>query len=103
LPAEGRKKFFDEGCSVTLTWKGLEIEFAKIQIALETLVLFCNKFTRMILVRRPRFQQDTHKTSPSWKLNAPSLDDNREIVAKSLATKVQLMGRACISFHLEKK
>jgi hypothetical protein len=96
LPAEGRKKFFDEGCSVTLTWKGLEIEFAKIQIALKTLVLFCNKFTRMI-------QQDTHKTSPSWKLNAPSLDDNREIVAKSLATKVQLMGRACISFHLEKK
>jgi len=50
LPAEGRKNFFDEGCSVTLTWKGLEIEFAKIQIALKTLVLFCNKFTRMILV-----------------------------------------------------
>jgi hypothetical protein len=26
------------------------------------------------------------------------MDDNREIVAKSVATKVQLMGQACIDF-----
>ncbi|XP_073268363.1 receptor-like protein 9DC3 [Populus alba] len=34
--------------SVTLAWKGLEIEFSKIQIALATLDLSCNKFTGKI-------------------------------------------------------
>ncbi|XP_073268364.1 receptor-like protein Cf-9 [Populus alba] len=34
--------------SVTLAWKGLEIEFSKIQIALATLNLSCNKFTGKI-------------------------------------------------------
>jgi len=34
--------------SVTLAWKGLEIEFSKIQIALTTLDLSCNKFTGKI-------------------------------------------------------
>jgi hypothetical protein len=35
--------------SVTLAWKGLEIEFSKFQIALATLDLSCNKFTGKIL------------------------------------------------------
>ncbi|KAL9383440.1 hypothetical protein Peur_023763 [Populus x canadensis] len=34
--------------SVTLAWKGLEIEFSHIQIALTTLDLSCNKFTGKI-------------------------------------------------------
>nr|TKR86100.1 hypothetical protein D5086_0000240030 [Populus alba] len=34
--------------SVTLSWKGSEIEFSKIQIALATLDLSCNKFTGKI-------------------------------------------------------
>jgi len=34
--------------SVTLAWKGSEIEFSKIQIALATLDLSCNKFTGKI-------------------------------------------------------
>ncbi|KAJ6979761.1 receptor-like protein Cf-9 [Populus alba x Populus x berolinensis] len=34
--------------SVTLAWKGLEIEFSQIQIALATLDLSCNKFTGKI-------------------------------------------------------
>uniref|UniRef100_A0A6N2M3S0 Uncharacterized protein n=1 Tax=Salix viminalis TaxID=40686 RepID=A0A6N2M3S0_SALVM len=34
--------------SVTMTWKGLEIEFTKIQIALAILDLSCNKFTGKI-------------------------------------------------------
>ncbi|KAL9346183.1 hypothetical protein Peur_061036 [Populus x canadensis] len=34
--------------SVTLAWKGLEIKFSKIQIALTTLDLSCNKFTGKI-------------------------------------------------------
>jgi Leucine-rich repeat (LRR) protein len=34
--------------SVTLEWKGSEIEFSKIQIALNPLDLSCNKFTGKI-------------------------------------------------------